>query len=209
VSCRPWELQIFAICASQDPWYKEVVLGPHRLQSLFSALEYALSNIDSDDHTDYSHRAILSCLYWISENSWVAQDVEPSAMRILLNVVRQTREDSFNSRCWASMSIHRIISHQPALLRTLYQENAPRVFENFKSTPIPQRAPMHFKGCKELANEALQSLLQRLKKWPVESGRVSDPLLEITASQDNLLRNIHVDDLHVGKRTDITSLSVL
>jgi len=189
-SCRPCEVRIFGKCASQDPWFEEVVLGPRGLQSLFYSLDLSLSKTYGDEDRDrFSQIEIVTSLDRLLEYSWVTQAVKPSEMRILLDTVRQRPEALFVPRCRAIKCIHTIISHRPALLRTLIQEKARPVFENFASNLLRRRVSKYFETTRDKASESVNILLKRIEKWHTDGDILVEPPLELTGMGDIVNRN--------------------
>ena len=91
--CRPWEVALFAQCASQDTWFKGAVTSPHGLPSLVAALDSRLAkNLGVHEiHWEYvtitlRSLAFLSEQEWVVE--WVAAAKDPPLIRSLLQVFR-------------------------------------------------------------------------------------------------------------------------
>ena len=86
---RPWEVALFAQCASQDPWFKHVVVGRHGLPSLIDALDVMLAKEKLVLQVDWENVALtLRALAFLSEQEWVAESVDQVIIRSLLRVFR-------------------------------------------------------------------------------------------------------------------------
>jgi len=164
-SCRPAEVAIFARCASQDPRFKEVVLGPRGLCSLFSALDVALPEAGIHDDVEWdSLEDIVFSLYWVTKQSWVAKTVDPQSLRFLLNNFRLiTPKRCFKARCVAVLSIHNIISQQREMLHVLVDEDAKFDFQNLILSPIPQGADNMTLFWAKSATEGTKWLLAKME----------------------------------------------
>ena len=87
---RPWEVALFGLCASQNSWFKDAVLGPTGLLSLVTALDTMLAPSLPIHQVLWEDVAItLRALAFLSEHEWVAKVVEErSIVRSLLGVFR-------------------------------------------------------------------------------------------------------------------------
>jgi hypothetical protein len=89
---RPWEVALFAQCASQDASFKDAVIGAHGLPSLVAALDSMLAEDLLVRQIHWENVAItLRALAFLSEQEWVADAVDPSIIRSLLQVFRCVR----------------------------------------------------------------------------------------------------------------------
>ena len=90
---RPWEVALFAQCASQDTWFKDAVTGKHGLPSLVAALDSRLAKNLTVYENYWEYVAItLRSLAFLSEQEWVVEWVaaakDPPLIRSLLQVFR-------------------------------------------------------------------------------------------------------------------------
>jgi hypothetical protein len=94
---RPWEVALFALCSSQNPWFKDVVLGPTGVQSLVTALDAMLSRSIPVQDVHWENVALtLRALAFLSEHDWVAKVVEERIVRSLLGVFRCLHREPLN-----------------------------------------------------------------------------------------------------------------
>ncbi|KAF8520997.1 hypothetical protein JB92DRAFT_2893550 [Gautieria morchelliformis] len=139
---RPWEIALFALCSSQNPWFKDVVLGPTGVQSLVTALDTMLAPSTPFQDVHWENVALtLRALAFLSEHDWVARAVEERIVRSLLGVFRRSiPERWFCIRFWAMDTIRNILSHRPPLVSTLIRENAAVAFATLTAPSSPTRS---------------------------------------------------------------------
>lgn len=86
---RPWEVALFGLCASQNAWFKDAVLGPTGLDSLVKDLDRMLAPSIPVLDVNWEDVALtLRALAFLSEHEWVARAVEDTIVRSLLGVFR-------------------------------------------------------------------------------------------------------------------------
>jgi hypothetical protein len=86
---RPWQLALFADCASQDLWFLPLVLGQQGLQNLISGINQALSHNVLENNVPYDQLAeMLLALASLSCHTWVAEAIEPAFMGVLVKMLR-------------------------------------------------------------------------------------------------------------------------
>jgi hypothetical protein len=88
---RPWEVALFAQCASQDEWFKDAVLGTHGHSSLVSALDCMLLENQVGQIRWEAIAITLRALAFLSEHEWVAGAIDIGTIRSLLRVLRCVR----------------------------------------------------------------------------------------------------------------------
>ena len=87
---RTWEVALFGLCASQNSWFKDAVLGPTGLLSLVTALNTMLSPSLPIHQVLWEDVTItLRALAFLSEHEWVAKVVEErNIVRLLSGFIR-------------------------------------------------------------------------------------------------------------------------
>ncbi|KAF8516253.1 hypothetical protein JB92DRAFT_2911128 [Gautieria morchelliformis] len=137
---RPWEIALFAQCASQDQSFKDVVVGPHGLPSLIVALDSMLMDegMVRGVGVHWENVALtLRALAFLSEQEWVAQAVDAAIVRSLLGVFRPIIPQRwFCTRFWAADALRNMVAHRPELARTLLQEDAVSAFATLTNPEI-------------------------------------------------------------------------
>ncbi|KAF8516245.1 hypothetical protein JB92DRAFT_2911102 [Gautieria morchelliformis] len=135
---RPWEVALFAQCASQDPKLRDAVVDPHGLPSLIAALDFMLADQVWVREVNWEHVALtLRSLAFLSEQAWVAHAIEPAIVKSLLRVFKRSiPERWFCIRFWAADTIRNLVANRPELARTLIQQNAVSAFETLTNPQI-------------------------------------------------------------------------
>lgn len=87
-NCQPWEVAIFAECASQDSTFAQMVFGDHGIPSIVTVLQGILSNQALSTGELEHVYCIVSVLHQLSRHAWIAKAVEPGVIGLLMNVFR-------------------------------------------------------------------------------------------------------------------------
>ncbi|KAF8499487.1 hypothetical protein BU17DRAFT_72199 [Hysterangium stoloniferum] len=130
---RSWEVALFALCASQTPVFKTVVLGPIGLPLMVSALNDMLRmDIDMDGVKWEDVALNLRAMAFLSEHGWVVVGVEEDCevlITSIMGVFRRTIPSRwFSIRFWAMDTIRNIVSHRPPLVRILVAQDVAAAF---------------------------------------------------------------------------------
>jgi len=130
---RPWEVALFALCASQTPVFETVVLGPIGLPHLVSALNAMLSKTIDMDGVKWEDVAFnLRAMAFLSEHRWVVVGVDEECEGIITSIMGVFRRPIpsrwFSIRFWAMDTIRNIVSHRPPLVRILVAQDVAAAF---------------------------------------------------------------------------------
>jgi hypothetical protein len=88
IPSRPWEVALFALCASQAIVFKNAVLGPIGLPLLVSDLDLMLSKEVDMDHVKWEDVALnLRAMAFLSEHRWVVEGVEEEAEILITSIM--------------------------------------------------------------------------------------------------------------------------
>ncbi|KAF8516248.1 hypothetical protein JB92DRAFT_2272767 [Gautieria morchelliformis] len=159
---RPWEVALFAQCASQDESFKDVVVGSHGLPSLIVALDFMLNAGKHRLRLNEMLRGIRPGVHWenvaltlgvitfLSEQEWVAQAVDAAIVRSLISVFRSIIPQHWSCiRFLAADALRNMVAHRPELARTVLQEDAvsalptnPQVVAQLSANPQLDRQHM-------------------------------------------------------------------
>ena len=88
-SCRPWEVAIVGICASQHPTLEDVIQGRSGIPSLELALNELLATDirDRDGHPNTMDE-ILQAICCLSNCEWVKDIASPGFISLMVDVLR-------------------------------------------------------------------------------------------------------------------------
>ena len=87
--CRPWEVAVIGLCASQHPTLQAAVQGPSGIPGLVLALNAILT---TDVHYGYDQQNsmddILEAISWLSQKGWAGDIASPLIISLLVKVLR-------------------------------------------------------------------------------------------------------------------------
>jgi len=154
--------------ASQDERLKAVVLGPHGLASLLSALDRTIPKHGEQEDVNWEHVTLtLRALAFLSEQKWVADSIDPNVVDSLLNVFRPRIPKRWLCiRFWAMDTIRNIVSHRPSLVRNLIQGDAAAAFQTLTAVPpLTKGTTQILEDYKKEATTRAKELLEYMRKY--------------------------------------------
>ena len=87
--CRPWEVAVIGLCASQHPIFKDVVRGPSGIPSLVLALNDLLAtDIGGRDSLLNTTSDIFIAISRLSHCEWVKDIANPAFISLMVDVLR-------------------------------------------------------------------------------------------------------------------------